>query len=398
MLILALNSGSSSIKYRLLRMPDGTTLAGGLVEGIGESTGRCTCRRHDDGAEAPSSRTLSIADHRQGLALIFDGLGALPGQGLAVGHRVVHGGSLFDAAALIDDRVTAQIAALQSLAPLHNPPNLLGIQACRALWPQVPQVAVFDTAFHQTLPPHAYHYALPRRLCDEQGVRRYGFHGISVQSALQRAAAHLGKAPEHTNLIVLHLGNGASVTAIQAGRSVDTSMGMTPLAGLMMGSRCGDVDPGLLLHLLQQGELDADGLADLLTRRSGFNGVCGDNDLRRILARAEQGDAAAQLALDMYAHQIKKYIGAYCAVLGRVDALVFTGGIGENAAPVRAAALQGLEMLGMALDARKNAAASAELRAIHAASSRVEVLVIPADEEREVAEQTYRLVTTVSCC
>lgn len=396
MLILALNSGSSSIKYRLLQMPDGNTLASGLIEGIGESEGRCTCRRYSGcGVETPSRRTLPVADHRQGLSLIFDGLGVLPENGLAVGHRVVHGGGIFDAAAVVDDRVTAQIEALQPLAPLHNPPNLQGIQACRALWPQVPQVAVFDTAFHHTLPPHAYRYALPRQLSDEQGLRRYGFHGISALSALKRAAAHLGKAPEQLNLIVLHLGNGASVTAIQAGRSVDTSMGMTPLAGLMMGSRCGDVDPGLLLHLLKHGELDADSLEHLLTRQSGFNGVCGDNDVRRILARAGQGDEAARLALDMYAHQIKKYIGAYCAVLGRVDALVFTGGIGENAGEVRAAALQGLQALGIELDPRENAAVSIDLRAIHGEQSRAAVLVVPADEEREVAEQTYRLVTAV---
>ncbi len=204
MLTLALNSGSSSIKYRLLRMPEAVTQASGLVEGIGESEGRFTCRRGGENA-APTRSTLPIADHRQGLALIFDSLGDLPENGLAVGHRVVHGGGLFDQAALIDDGVAAKIADLQSLAPLHNPPNLLGIQACRTLWPHVPQVAVFDTAFHHTLPPHAYHYALPRRLSDDRGLRRYGFHGISVQSALKRAAAQLGRQPERLNLIVLHL-------------------------------------------------------------------------------------------------------------------------------------------------------------------------------------------------
>lgn len=385
MLILSLNSGSSSIKYRLADMPGGQVLAAGLLEGIGEPQGCLT-------QAASGNRPLAVADHRQGLALIFEGLaGVLDGRAddaLAVGHRVVHGGCAFSQAALIDAAVEAQIEALQELAPLHNPPNLLGIRACRALWPQVPQVAVFDTAFHQTLPPHAYHYALPLPLAQSHGLRRYGFHGISVQAALQRAAAYLGKAPQQLNLIVLHLGNGASVTAIEAGRSVDTSMGMTPLAGLMMGSRCGDVDPGLLLHLLQHGGLDAAGLNELLTRQSGFKGLCGDNDLRHILARAGQGDETAQLALDMYAHQLKKYIGAYCALLGRVDALIFTGGIGENAGEIRAAALRGLAPLGLELDPQQGAAG---LRPIHAPQSRIAILVIPADEEREIAEQTYRL-------
>lgn len=390
-LVLSINCGSSSIKYRLFDMPGGRTLAAGMAEGIGEAQGRLL-------KQGAAALEQGIADHRQGLALIFDALAGLLESrtgSLAVGHRVVHGGCAFAQAARIDATVEAQIEALQELAPLHNPPNLQGIRACRALWPQVPQVAVFDTAFHQTLPAHAYHYALPRRLAESHGLRRYGFHGISVQSALKRAVAYLGKTPQQLNLIVLHLGNGASVTAIEAGRSVDTSMGMTPLAGLMMGSRCGDLDPGLALHLLRHGDLDADGLDDLLTRRSGFQGVCGDNDLRRILARADQGDEPARLALNMYAHQLKKFIGAYCAVLGRVDALVFTGGIGEHAAAVRSAALQGLENLGITLDPAKNAAASEELRAIHAGDSQLALLVIPADEEREIAEQAYRLVTTV---
>jgi acetate kinase len=388
MLILSLNSGSSSIKYRLTDMPGGQLLAAGLLEGIGEPQGCLT--------QAGSNRQpLAVTDHRQGLALIFEGLAGLlksRADALAIGHRVVHGGCAFNQAALINAAVEAQIEALQELAPLHNPPNLLGIRACRALWPQVPQVAVFDTAFHQSLPPHAYHYALPLPLAENLGLRRYGFHGISVQSALKQAAACLGKAPQQLNLIVLHLGNGASVTAIEAGRSVDTSMGMTPLAGLMMGSRCGDLDPGLLLHLLQHGGLDAEGLNELLTRQSGFKGLCGDNDLRHILARAGQGDAAAQLALDMYAHQLKKYIGAYCALLGRVDALIFTGGIGENAGEIRAAALRGLEPLGLKLDPQQNAADAAGIRPIHAPPSRTAIWVIPADEEREIAEQTYQRI------
>ena len=408
--ILVLNSGSSSLKYRWFGMPDESVLATGLIERIGE-TGSAT----------------GIADHRAAIAALVDRLetgaglllGATPD---AIGHRVVHGGERFNAPVLVNEEVLAAIRATIPLAPLHNPANLLGIEACREHWPGVPQVAVFDTAFHQTMPPAAYRYALPEAAYRDLHVRRYGFHGTSFAYLTRSAAQCLGKPPEDANLVLLHLGNGASACAVRAGKSVDTSMGMTPTAGLVMGSRSGDLDPGVFPYLLRQG-FAPERVETMLNRDSGLLGVCGANDMRVVLARAAQGESDAGLALEMYVYRIRKYIGAYCAVLGRVDALVFSGGVGEHAAEIRAMVCAGLEGLGLVLDMEANRHAgpdaaeiqdmeanrhagpdAAEIQdmeanrhagpdaaEIQAASSGLKILVIPTDEEREIARQTWRL-------
>ncbi|MGZ8216216.1 acetate/propionate family kinase [Methylomagnum sp.] len=382
--ILVLNSGSSSLKYRLFDLADHErVVAAGLIERIGEPSAA---------ANGPA-----VADHREAIAEIvrrLEASGDLRGEAelLGIGHRVVHGGEAFSAAVAVDEAVIAAIREAIPLAPLHNPPNLLGIEVCRERWPQVPQVAVFDTAFHQTMPPEAYRYALPDACYSEQRIRRYGFHGTSFAYVSQRAAAHLGRLPESLNLIVLHLGNGASAAAIRGGRSVDTSMGMTPLAGLMMGTRGGDLDPGVVLHLLGEGGWTLDEVARRLNKDSGLKGVAGGNDMRDVLARAAAGDAAARLAVAMYVHRIKHYIGAYFAGLGRVDALVFTGGIGEHAAPIRRAACRGLAALGMVLDEAANDAVGGGVAEIQAPGGAVKILVVPTDEELEIARQTAAVV------
>ncbi|SMF94235.1 acetate kinase [Methylomagnum ishizawai] len=369
--ILVLNSGSSSLKYRLIDLDGEAVLATGLVERIGE-----------DGAPA--------ADHRQAIAELvrrLEASGHWRGAGdlYGIGHRVVHGGENFAAAAWVDDAVVAAIRAAIALAPLHNPPNLLGIEVCRELWPGVPQVAVFDTAFHQTMPPPAYRYALPESCYGGVPIRRYGFHGTSFAYVTRRVAEYLGRVPDALNLIALHLGNGASACAIGGGRSLDTSMGLTPLAGLMMGTRCGDLDPGVVLYLLGQGRTLAE-VADLLNRDSGLKGVAGGNDMRDVLARVAAGDAEAGLAVAMYCHRIKHYVGAYSAVLGRVDALVFTGGIGEHAAPIRQGVCAGLANLGIVLDEAANAALGPGIAELQGGGG-VKILVVPADEELEIARQ-----------
>jgi acetate kinase len=377
--VLVLNSGSSSVKYRLFDLEAERVLAAGLIERIGEGQG-----------------SEGVPDHRRAIDQIFRRLkaeGALrDGRDLAgIGHRVVHGGEAFRSAALVDDAVIRAVREAIPLAPLHNPPNLLGMEVCRELWPGVPQVAVFDTAFHQSMPPEAYRYALPEACYRDLRVRRYGFHGTSFAYVVRRAAAHLGKPPEALDAIALHLGNGASAAAIAGGRSIDTSMGMTPLAGLMMGTRCGDLDPGAVLYLLERG-MPMEAVERLLNRDSGLKGVAGANDMRDVLARAEAGDPGAGLALDMYCYRIKQYVGAYYAVLGRLDVLIFTGGIGEHAAPVRRRVCAGLEHLGLCLDEGANAGAGDGIAAIHAAASPSRILVIPTDEELEIARQTGAVI------
>lgn len=380
--ILVLNSGSSSLKYRLFDLDGEGVLASGLVERIGEPPAA--------EGEPP------VPDHRAAIAGIVRRLedsGSLSGGAdlAGIGHRVVHGGEDFAAAALVDERVLAAVRAAVPLAPLHNPPNLLGIEVCRELWPDVPQVAVFDTAFHQTMPAYAYRYALPERCYSQGRIRRYGFHGTSFAYVSRQAAAYLGQPAEALNLVALHLGNGASACAIAGGRSVDTSMGLTPLAGLMMGTRCGDIDPGVLLHFLEGPDHSAQDVARLLNRDSGLKGVAGSNDMRDVLARAEAGDAGARLAVEMYCYRIKHYVGAYFATLGRVDALVFTGGIGEHAAPIRSGVCAGLAGLGIVLDEAANRALGPGIAAIQQGDG-VRVLVVPTDEELEIARQTGVLV------
>lgn len=297
---------------------------------------------------------------------------------------------------MITDEVMAEIERLVPVAPLHNPANLTGIRTAQALRPDLPQVAVFDTAFHTTMPESAARYAIDVETADAHRIRRYGFHGTSHAYVSRRTAALLGKDPSEVNVIVLHLGNGASASAVAGGRCVDTSMGLTPLEGLVMGTRSGDIDPAVTFHLKRVAGMSVDDIDELLNKRSGLVGLCGDNDMREIRRRIEEGDERARLAFDIYIHRLKKYIGAYYAVLGRVDAIAFTAGVGENAAPVREAAVAGLEELGLVLDAERNAARSDEARIISAPYARVVVAVVPTDEELEIARQTFALVTGVS--
>ncbi|MEU7180072.1 acetate kinase [Streptomyces celluloflavus] len=394
--VLVLNSGSSSVKYQLLDMTDGTRLALGLVERIGEETSRLSHTPLVSGG-AKREHEGPIADHEAALKavateLAADGLGLDSPELAAIGHRVVHGGLKFTVPTVIDDAVLAEIERLVPVAPLHNPANITGIRTAQALRPDLPQVAVFDTAFHTTMPEYAARYAIDVATADAHRIRRYGFHGTSHAYVSRQTAALLGKDPAETNVIVLHLGNGASASAVAGGRCMDTSMGLTPLEGLVMGTRSGDIDPAVTFHLKRVAGMSADEIDVLLNKKSGLLGLCGDNDMREIRRRIEEGDERAQLAFDIYIHRLKKYIGAYTAVLGHVDAVAFTAGVGENAAPVREAAIAGLEELGLAVDAGLNAVRSDAPRLISPEYSRVAVAVVPTDEELEIAQQTYALV------
>lgn len=375
MRILVVNCGSSSIKYRLF---DGDQLAThGIVERIGE-----------DGGGAP--------DHRAGLQEIMQRLETFTdGDGLdAIGHRVVHGGEEFVESTAIDPGVVERIRSQIPLAPLHNPANLTGIEVAMELAPDVPQVAVFDTAFHRTIPSRAHRYAVPDWAYRDHGVRRYGFHGTSHAYVAGVAADHLGRPLADLDLITLHLGNGASAAAIHRGESVDTSMGLSPLEGLVMGTRSGDIDPAIVFHLERSAGLASDEVERMLNRESGLLGLSGDGDMREIEARADAGDARARLALEVYCYRIKKYVGAYMAVLDGADAIVFTGGVGENQADIRHRSLEGLTHLGIALDETMNAAADPDdgPASIAADHSSVDVLVIATNEELEIARQVRHVV------
>ncbi|MCQ8768824.1 acetate kinase [Streptomyces telluris] len=395
--VLVLNSGSSSVKYQLLDMADGARLAVGLVERIGEETSRLAHTPLATGG-AKREQEAPIADHEAALQavaaeLAADGLGLDSPELAAIGHRVVHGGQKFTAPTVITDEVLAEIERLVPVAPLHNPANVTGIRTAQALRPDLPQVAVFDTAFHTTMPEAAARYAIDVATADAHMVRRYGFHGTSHAYVSRETAKLLGKDPSEVNVIVLHLGNGASASAVERGRCVDTSMGLTPLEGLVMGTRSGDLDPAVILHLSRNAGMSTDEIDALLNKKSGLIGLCGDNDMREIRRRIDEGDERAALAFDIYVHRLKKYIGAYYAVLGTVDAVAFTAGVGENAAPVREAAVAGLEGLGLAVDADRNAVRSGEPRLISPDGARVAVAVVPTDEELEIATQTYDLVS-----
>ncbi|WP_432955439.1 acetate/propionate family kinase [Micromonospora haikouensis] len=363
--MLVLNCGSSSVKYRLY---DGDeVLAKGTVERVGEPGG-------------------GPADHETAVRGILDRLGPDGLAGLtAVGHRVVHGGRRFTEPVLVDDAVFAAIEELVPLAPLHNPANLAGIRVAREALPGVPQVAVFDTAFHHTLPEAAATYAIDRDTARRHDIRRYGFHGTSHAYVSRRTAELLGREYDELNTITLHLGNGASACAVQGGRSVATSMGMSPLEGLVMGTRSGDLDPTIVFHLRREAGMGVDEIDDLLNHRSGLLGLAGVNDMREVLARRDAGDPAAALAFDVYTRRITGYVGAYYALLGRVDAVTFTAGVGEHAAPVRAAALAGLERLGIAVDPARNDGTGD--RVISPAGAEVAVCVVGTDEEREIARE-----------
>ncbi|MGW0314809.1 acetate kinase [Streptomyces flavidovirens] len=402
--ILVLNSGSSSVKYQLLDMRDSSRLAVGLVERIGEETSRLvhsplTADGDGGGGEGSGKRerTGPIADHEAALKAVADELtrdrlGLDSPELAAIGHRVVHGGLKFSAPTVITDEVLTEIERLVPVAPLHNPANITGIRTAQALRPDLPQVAVFDTAFHTTMPESAARYAIDIETADAHRIRRYGFHGTSHAFVSRETAKLLGKDPSEVNVIVLHLGNGASASAVRGGECVDTSMGLTPLEGLVMGTRSGDIDPAVTFHLKRVAGMSTDEIDVLLNKKSGLVGLCGDNDMREIRRRIDEGDQRALLAFEIYIHRLKKYIGAYYAVLGRVDAVVFTAGVGENAAPVRAAAIAGLEELGLAVDADLNAVRTDSARLISPEYARVAVAVVPTDEELEIARQTYALV------
>ncbi|MET9995629.1 acetate kinase [Streptomyces microflavus] len=395
--VLVLNSGSSSVKYQLLDMRDRSRLASGLVERIGEETSRLVHTPLTGGGAEPRERTGRIPDHEAALKaaaeeLTADGLGLDSPELAAIGHRVVHGGLKFSAPTVITDEVLKEIERLVPVAPLHNPANITGIRTAQALRPDLPQVAVFDTAFHTTMPESAARYAIDVETADAHRIRRYGFHGTSHAYVSRKTAELLGKAPEDVNVIVLHLGNGASASAVAGGRCVETSMGLTPLEGLVMGTRSGDIDPAVVFHLKRVAGMSTDEIDVLLNKRSGLVGLCGDNDMREIRRRIEEGDEQAALAFDIYIRRLKKYIGSYAAVLGRVDAVAFTAGVGENSAPVRKAAIAGLEEFGLAVDADLNAVRSGEPRLISPEYARVAVAVVPTDEELEIADQTFALV------
>lgn len=378
--ILVVNSGSSSIKYQVIDSETEERITQGLVERIGES---------GSGVPDHSAAFAGIISEFEEAGTPLESLGIV-----AVGHRVVHGGGDFIAPVIIDDKVAARILELSALAPLHNPGHHAAITAARAVFPSLPHVAVFDTAFHQTMPERAYTYAIPQAVAAEYGIRRYGFHGISHAFVSRRAATVLGRPVEELKQVVLHLGNGASMCAVDGGQSVDTSMGMTPLEGLVMGSRSGDIDPGAILHLLRQGET-VDSVDALLNQRSGFLGFAGSNDLRDVRAAAQSGGEAARLAIDVYVHRIHHYLGAYLAVLGGADAIVFTAGLGENAPDLRARVCEGFEWCGVKVDPELNEApapSGSGARVISAPESSIAVLVVPTDEEVEIARQTLEVV------
>lgn len=372
-LAFIVNSGSSSIKYQLIDTATETAARSGFIERIGES-----------GGDAP--------DHTTGMRIILDGLGSSDSIAV-VGHRVVHGGSRFDRATLVTEAVLADIDDLSPLAPLHNPANLTGVRAAMLALPDVPHVAVFDTAFHQSMPPESYVYAIDTEIADRYGVRKYGFHGTSVKFVTTEAARALGNEPEHTNLIVLHLGNGASVTAVRGGRSYDTSMGLTPLQGLVMGTRSGDIDAAVVAHLTRVAGMDVDAVDDLLNKRGGMLGMTGYTDMRDVLAAADDGDERATTGLAVWRHRVQSYIGSYIAQLGRVDALVFTAGIGENSPSLRARACGGLEHLGIELDNAANDVREPGMRDIGKSGSPIRILVVPTNEELEIARQAMDVIS-----
>jgi acetate kinase len=391
--VLVVNCGSSSIKYQLIDADTEQSLAKGLVERIGEQTS--LVRHHGSGG--PVERVGALADHEAGLRAVLDAFAEvgpdLDEAGLAaVGHRVVHGGDRFADPALVDDEVAAAIRDLIPLAPLHNPANLEGIEVARRVFPDLPQVAVFDTAFHQTLPPEAYTYAIDREVAQRYGIRRYGFHGTSHAYVSREAARRLGRDPAETSMVVLHLGNGASASAVRGGRCIDTSMGLTPLEGLVMGTRSGDIDPAVTFHLRRVAGMSIDEIDTLLNKRSGMVGLAGANDLREVWQRADEGDADAALAIDVYAYRIRKYVGAYALALGALDAVVFTAGVGENDDRMRARVLEGLAGLGIDLDAERNRDPRAHQGRISTDESRVVVLVVPTNEELEIAQAALSLL------
>ncbi|MEH2938014.1 acetate/propionate family kinase [Lawsonibacter sp. JLR.KK007] len=393
--ILVINAGSSSLKYQLLNPETQQVLAKGLCERIGID-GKFTYK--PEGKEPVKEADVAMPTHNEAIKAVLDALvdaknGVIGSMKEidAVGHRVVHGGEKFARSVLITDEVMAAIEECNPLAPLHNPANIIGIRACQALMPGTPMVAVFDTAFHQTMPAAAYMYALPYEYYEKDKVRRYGFHGTSHKYVTQRAAAMLGKPIEELKLISCHLGNGSSITAVDGGKSVDTSMGFTPLAGLPMGTRCGDIDAGILQYLMNQYGMGIDEMLNILNKKSGVEGLsCVSSDFRDLESAAGKGDEKAALAQKKFAYEVKKYVGAYAAAMGGVDAVIFTAGVGENDKAIRSMVCEGLEYMGVKLDAAANDVRGEE-KVISAADSKAKVLLIPTNEELMIAIDTAAL-------
>jgi acetate kinase len=404
MRILVVNCGSSSLKFKLYELTEDQApalLAEGIVEEIGREKSKFTYKSH----KSPDKRVLEVVakDHTQAVAAMKEAL-LHPEYGLfrdkievdAVGHRVVHGGEKFSNSALVTPGVRAAIEECIAIAPLHNPPNLAGITACETIFPGLPQVAVFDTAFHQTMPPHVFCYGLPYEQYDKHHIRKYGFHGTSHEFVARRCAGLLKRDFDKLNLITCHMGNGSSITAVKQGRSFDTSMGLTPLEGVVMGTRTGDMDPAVVLYIMDKQKLSPQDMNKLLNNLSGVKGISGiSNDMRQIIEKAAEGHQRAQLALDIFVYRIVKYIGAYVAAMGGADAIIFTGGIGENAAAVRAKILEPLAFLGAEIDPVRNASDAKE-KVITRDGSRIAAWVVPTNEELSIAQKTKAVVETAT--
>ncbi|UOY08454.1 acetate kinase [Muricauda sp. SCSIO 64092] len=395
MKILIINSGSSSIKFQVIVMPQGRSLCKGIVERLGQENGHV---RYEKGTES-LKRAMRIKDHKSGLGEIMELLkdpshGVLEGDGEidCVGHRVVHGGDAFSGATEISDAVLEKIKALSFLAPLHNPANAIGIEVAQTLFPKAKQVAVFDTAFHQSIPPEAHVYAIPKKLTQDHGIRVYGFHGTSHKYVSEKAIAYLGK-PE-SKIITVHLGNGSSITAVKDGKSIEHSLGFGPSNGLIMGTRSGDIDQSVVFFLMDSCGMDSQEVNTVLQKESGLLGLTGHSDLREIQRLAEEGDKDCLLALEMISHRIKKYIGAYIAILNGVDAIVFTAGIGENSVLIRQMSCTGMEAMGIVMESERNASINTEneVSEFQGKDSRVRLLVIPTNEELEIARQCHQLL------
>ncbi|MDO4819424.1 MAG: acetate kinase [Prevotella sp.] len=398
MKILVLNCGSSSIKYKLYNMDDESVMAAGGIERVGmpESFNKVTL---PNGEKKKLMR--DIPEHTAGVKFIFECLtdpeiGAIKDlkEIDAVGHRLVHGGEKFATSVLITDDVIRQVEECSDLAPLHNPANLKGVAAVSQLMPGLPQVGVFDTAFHQTMPDYAYMYAIPYELYSRYGVRRYGFHGTSHRYVSERVCKYLGVRKEDKRIITCHIGNGGSLAAVKYGKCVDTSMGLTPLEGLMMGTRSGDIDGGAITYIAEKEGLDANGISTLLNKKSGMLGITGlSSDMRDVFNAATSGNEKARLALDMYFYRIKKYIGAYAAAMGGVDIIVFTAGVGENQSDMREVVCRDMEWMGIELDNEKNATIHGEEAVLSTSASKVTVVCIPTDEELMIAQDTLGIVS-----
>lgn len=395
--ILVINCGSSSLKYQLINMDDESVLAKGLVERIGIEG---SVLKHEKAGQGKTVIEEVMKNHKDAINLVLKALvdenhGAVKSLNEvdAVGHRVVHGGEKFAGSVIITDEVVDAMKECISLAPLHNPPNIIGIEACKELLPNVPMVGVFDTAFHQTMPAESYIYPLPYELYEELGIRRYGFHGTSHKYVSERVGELLGRSLEGTKIVTCHLGNGASVTAIKDGESFDTSMGMTPLEGLVMGTRCGDIDPAIVTFLMNKKNLSAEEVDNLMNKKSGVLGISGvSSDFRDIEQAAEQGNERALLALNKFAYVVKKYIGSYAAAMGGLDVLIFTAGLGENSGPARCQICEGLEFLGVKVNLQKNNVRGQEVE-ISAEDSKVKVFIIPTNEELMIARDTKMLTS-----